>query len=453
MIQHHRNGFHQRPHEYEMEDYEEYEEEASEPDEEELEAPKSTKDEQDFLKLREQLKARFRQKLKKQSAGALGRLSQTQDKRTETNDRFGSFFGPSQPSIAPRVIEESRSFRETKHIMTNYSSSSTNKRDPTSSVPRTSADHQNHQRPKIVNQIKNKAQTLKDMRDYSFLLSDDADLPTAKEQPKPRSASSATSGMHKPLDGRMAQSSLKSKVPTGKPAKLASAGHEQKKPALSNQHVQNRVGHVKEPTLNRPKPSSNDSQKVFSDVRNGPGRTTGNIALKGKVPNQSMITNRPPRSVTNAPSMKKNVPSAKTYSSAQNHYSEQKRLPPGMDRAKTTMKQPMSSSKAEPSKQNSSRGVHNDRLNQRPAKRKSSEEEDVDDYRRAIREMFGYNPNRYAGMDEDDSDMEVGFDVIQKEERISSKIARKEDEEELRLIEEEEERERRMRMKKKLKRS
>ncbi|CAL9066781.1 uncharacterized protein LOC135631877 isoform X2 [Musa acuminata AAA Group] len=447
MIQHHRNGFHQRPHEYEMEDYEEYEEEASEPDEEELEAPKSTKDEQDFLKLREQLKARFRQKLKKQSAGALGRLSQTQDKRTATNDRFGSFFGPSQPSIAPRVIEESRSIRETKHIMTNYSSSSTNKRDPTSSVPRTSADHQNHQRPKIVNQIKNKAQTLKDMRDYSFLLSDDADLPTAKEQPKPRSASSATS------DGRMAQSSLKSKVPTGKPAKLASAGHEQKKPALSNQHVQNRVGHVKEPTLNRPKSSSNDSQKVFGDVRNGPGRTTGNIALKGKVPNQSTITNRPPRSVTNAPSMKKNVPSAKTHSSAQNHYSEQKRLPPGMDRAKTTMKQPMSSSKAEPSKQNSSRGVHNDRLNQRPAKRKSSEEEDVDDYRRAIREMFGYNPNRYAGMDEDDSDMEVGFDVIQKEERISSKIARKEDEEELRLIEEEEERERRMRTKKKLKRS
>lgn len=81
-------GFHQRPHEYEMEDYEEYEEEASEPDEEELEAPKSTKDEQDFLKLREQLKARFRQKLKKQSAGALGRLSQTQDKRTATNDRY-----------------------------------------------------------------------------------------------------------------------------------------------------------------------------------------------------------------------------------------------------------------------------------------------------------------------------------------------------------------------------
>lgn len=29
-----------------------------------------------------------------------------------------------------------------------------------------------------------------------------------------------------------------------------------------------------------------------------------------------------------------------------------------------------------------------------------------------------YNPDRYAGMDEDDSDMEVGFDVIQKEERV-----------------------------------
>lgn len=37
--------------------------------------------------------------------------------------RFGSFFGPSQPVIASRVIEESRSIRETKHVLTNMSSS------------------------------------------------------------------------------------------------------------------------------------------------------------------------------------------------------------------------------------------------------------------------------------------------------------------------------------------
>lgn len=30
--------------------------------------------------------------------------------------------------------------------------------------------------------------------------------------------------------------------------------------------------------------------------------------------------------------------------------------------------------------------------------------------------LCSYNPKRWAGVDEDDSDMEVGFDVIQKEE-------------------------------------
>jgi len=32
-------------------------------------------------------------------------------------------------------------------------------------------------------QVKKKAQTLKDMRDYSFLLSDDAEFPDSEEQP------------------------------------------------------------------------------------------------------------------------------------------------------------------------------------------------------------------------------------------------------------------------------
>ena len=40
-----------------------------------------------------------------------------------TSCRFGSFFGPSQPVIAPRVIEESRLIRENKHIVAKVSSS------------------------------------------------------------------------------------------------------------------------------------------------------------------------------------------------------------------------------------------------------------------------------------------------------------------------------------------
>ena len=64
-----------------------------------------------------------------------------------------------------------------------------------------------------------------------------------------------------------------------------------------------------------------------------------------------------------------------------------------------------------------------------------------------IREMFGYNPNRYRD-DDDVSDMEANFDEILKEERRSAKIAREEDEEELRKIEEEERRERLRKQKK-----
>lgn len=42
-------------------------------------------------------------------------------------------------------------------------------------------------------QVKKKVQTLKDMRDYSFLLSDDADFPDAKEE-RPRNVSALNSG-------------------------------------------------------------------------------------------------------------------------------------------------------------------------------------------------------------------------------------------------------------------
>ena len=48
----------------------------------------------------------------------------------------------------------------------------------------------------IILQVKKKAQTLKDMRDYSFLLSDDADLPSSeKEQPSTRNVSAPKAGM------------------------------------------------------------------------------------------------------------------------------------------------------------------------------------------------------------------------------------------------------------------
>lgn len=73
-------GFHHR-----TEEYDEYEEDYGE-NEEEPETPKPTKEEQDFFKLREELKERIRKNLQKQNASAFGHLSQNQErKRTATN--------------------------------------------------------------------------------------------------------------------------------------------------------------------------------------------------------------------------------------------------------------------------------------------------------------------------------------------------------------------------------
>ncbi|CAN0865032.1 hypothetical protein LINGRAHAP2_LOCUS9117 [Linum grandiflorum] len=84
----------------------------------------------------------------------------------------------------------------------------------------------------------------------------------------------------------------------------------------------------------------------------------------------------------------------------------------------------------------------------RPKKRPSRPfpEDDDEDALNIIRNMF--NVKRYAGRDDDDSDMEANFDDIMAEEKRSARIARKEDEEQLRLIEEEERRERMRREKK-----
>lgn len=66
--------------------------------------------------------------------------------------------------------------------------------------------------------------------------------------------------------------------------------------------------------------------------------------------------------------------------------------------------------------------------------------EDEEDPMAMIRNMFGYDPSKYAGRDDDDSDMEADFATIEMEEKRSARIARQEDEEELLRIEEEERR-------------
>jgi protein SPT2 len=95
-----------------------------------------------------------------------------------------------------------------------------------------------------------------------------------------------------------------------------------------------------------------------------------------------------------------------------------------------------------PSRPLSSNGIRDDHAKRKQVvKRRFDEDEDEEDPLAMIRNMFGYDPRKYAGRDEDDSDMEADFATIEREEKRSARIARQEDEEQLRLIEEEERRE------------
>lgn len=64
---------------------------------------------------------------------------------------------------------------------------------PTSSSGTKNVSHE--KRPKVVNEVRRKVEALKDTRDYSFLLSDDAELPVPKKESLSRSGSFPNSGM------------------------------------------------------------------------------------------------------------------------------------------------------------------------------------------------------------------------------------------------------------------
>ena len=168
-----------------LDEYEEEEEEEEVPPKEELE----------YLELRQKIKESIR---KKQGKGSLhAQSSQDRKKKLPYND-FGSFFGPSRPVISSRVIQESKSLLENE-----IKNSNQPKKRP---APTNSSGGKNvsqEKRPKAVSAVRRKVETLKDTRDYSFLFSDDAELPVPKREPLSRSGSFPNSGfllMLKSLD-------------------------------------------------------------------------------------------------------------------------------------------------------------------------------------------------------------------------------------------------------------
>uniref|UniRef100_A0A1D1XPW0 Protein SPT2 n=1 Tax=Anthurium amnicola TaxID=1678845 RepID=A0A1D1XPW0_9ARAE len=434
-------------------DYEVDEDDREEEDDLQEEDEEPTKEVLEFLKLREQFKEKIRQKYRKENAALLGPTRSLVKNGPTTDTKFGSFFGPSQRVIAPRVIEESKSIREAKHIVSRApSSTSSGKRVSSNAEVKSSSNSKPH---KVVNEIKRKVQTLKETRDYSFLLSDDTELPARTD--------SASKDVSVPkADARSGQSLPPPKMSMSNPGKQVPGSHLSKNSISRDHHMQKKAEYQKTAPPGRPKASTIEPRKL-TNGKVGSGHSQPLVAkASSQGAAQVTVTMKPPAVGTKKPSNMERAPlSTKPHSVAQNNYSQQRREIQDVSKGKLLSKQTSSSSKPQPSKpsvQTPRRSGHEERPKQKPVKSHlrnpfDDDDDDIDDPMSFLRNklLSRFNSSKYQVDDDDDSDMEANFDEIMKEERRSLKIARQEDEEQLLLIEEEERRERMRREAKKQK--
>ncbi|XP_030975570.1 protein SPT2 homolog [Quercus lobata] len=442
-----------------LEDYDEYEEEGEELEEdvgeageeeeyegEEEEDPKPTKEEIEYLELRQRLKEQIRKQMNKDTSSSHN--SSNDKKKKLPYDNYGSFFGPSQPVIAQRVIQESKSLLENPHLASRFSKShhgvSTDKKN--SSAATGSKPGSRDQLPKVRSELNTKVQKLKHTRDYSFLLSEDTELPVPTKEPPPRKVSVPHS------EAASSQVPLKSKQPLSNSGRHVHGSREERKTVSMNGHLYPKAGPNKSTSVSKPNSASVDSKKQLgSNNGNGPGRPLVPKGLPLKKPAATMEKKASaPVARHSMAGVQKPLPS-KVHPSISKQRLEPRKGLQEPNRSKMLPKQPMTSSKPQMNKPQKKIPSHptsqEHRPKKKPVKRYPDDGDEDENAISLIRQMFGYNPGRYRD-EGDDSDMEANFEDIMKEEKRSAKIARKEDEEQLRLIEEEEERERQARMRK-----
>ncbi|MED6108587.1 hypothetical protein PIB30_025550 [Stylosanthes scabra] len=412
--------------------YEEYEDESAEEKEEKPRKP--TKEELEYLELRQKLKETIRKQMKREGSGTGSSASRTDltDHRKSSKlpyDNYGSFFGPAQPVIAQRVIQESKSLLENQHLAPKVSNPNHIKKNPNKVSNGSSKPISKNPPPKHTETMV-KAQSLKNTRDYSFLLSDDAELPAPSKATQPQKASVRNS------EGRPAQVPGRSKQPLSNGGKHVQGRREEPKLGSMTSRLPPKPGpNNKLSSSSKPSTSSAHSRtQLGNNTGNGPGRPIG-----PKVPSKMSV------GTTNG--FRKPLPPKATHSYVSGHSGEPRKDSRELNKPKMIPKQPVTSSKLQSNKPVKPNPIasQDPRPKKRFVKRHPDDVEDNMDISRMIRSMFNYNPNKFADEDDDDN-MEVGFDEILKEERRSSLIAKKEDEEQLKLIEAEEERERRRRL-------
>lgn len=490
----------------------EYEEEE---EEEVVERPPPKKEVLEYLEMRQKLKEQARKKLARENGSASNKSSLS---------NFGSFFGPSQPVIADRVLQESKSLLETQHLT---------QKAPISNGVRQSGPSVSSMRPKNgvhiqapKKPVKSKAEKLKATRDYSFLLSDDADALPPANDPPPRKNSDSRSDQ---VRGKSRDSSMHSGRHYSQGHDDRRPMHDDRRPIASNSQTRQRVqvgqkttpgmslGPKKQLDLSKQlehrkqmvssngsglargstskdmpmrKPSSLIDKKISASTEKRPvgastdrrpaldRRTTEVVAKNGMHSGQPALDRRATEvAAKNAMYSGQRPPLLKKQTSDIRAKQQQSREIQDRYRREIPPKQNVPSSKPQasrnPSRPNMEAGSYSrgevDKFRRREDERYvpkpkpkpkpkarpgqfSDEEDDPEDALAEIRKMFGYNPSKYADMDEeDDRMMEADWRTIEREERKSALIAREEDERELKLIQEEEERERQRKLARKRK--
>ncbi|CAK9209798.1 unnamed protein product [Sphagnum troendelagicum] len=417
---------------------------------------------QEYLDRRQRLKELERQKLK----GKLGsrphnhhdgaheetvhHSAQDREKRPQPHSKnrsFGSFFGPSEPIVAKRIIDEAAAREGDENASKKASASSSRLSSKLSSAgAHKSGDRHIPNSAKPVNEAMLKVKRLKEARDYSFLMSD---APDELPMKKPSTPS-------KPVESR----------------------RDHPKQATSDYRTLDRV------QLSRDaRPSSKTSKHVstsVSKVTSSSSRPSQQSQARQSLNLQKERPKPDPRlksSVSSKPSVQKNTSGKSREAPVQDRFKrpEPSRIPSKLPQNKVTSgsaqqksverrfivqaKQSKVPVKATPTTMNKMKRPDAQQRWQAEDEEESSDsfisDEDEADTRgysgvsSMIREMFRYNPNKYCDIDdEDDRNMEVGFNKIQAEERRSAKIAREEDEREQELIEAEERAERARKAKK-----
>ncbi|XP_059285270.1 uncharacterized protein LOC132038616 isoform X3 [Lycium ferocissimum] len=321
--------------EYEDEGVDQEDEEAGEEEHEDEEPQPPSEELLEYLELRQRLKEDIRKQRKKELGGGSREIK----KNVSSRDNFGSFFGPSQPVISQRVIQESKSLLENPNlaakVMKSSHSQQSNKRaasKPAGSKPSTSSHA-----PKVTNGLKRKIDMVKNTRDYSFLLSDDAELPGP-------SRGSLTQKVSAPnCDARLVQRPSGKQTSSNSGRKLLDDGEVKRSSQMQPKAVIQRSMSVNKPTQ-----PPLDSRKQFgSSNGSGPGRPLGPKGVPPKVsgnPNDKKFLT--PGAKSTVPASHRPTPS-RVQPAAPRQSSVQNRIPLESGKSKVMSKQGVPVSKTQ----------------------------------------------------------------------------------------------------------